>query len=38
MVMMNTARKMEEPSIQPFSKPSLMMPIINETKAASKSN
>ena len=36
--MINTARKIEEPSIQPFSKPSLIMPMIKETKAASKSN
>ena len=37
-VMMKTARKIEEPSIQPFSKPSLIMPMIRETKAAKRSN
>jgi hypothetical protein len=32
--MMNTARKIEEPSIHPLSKPSLIIPMIKETKAA----
>lgn len=36
--MMKTARKIEEPSIHPFLKPSLMIPMIKETKAARRSN